>query len=259
MLEIGGVIDARRQHHHLGLLHAGGRQRAQHVEQLRRIVIDRQDTGGLEHLGEHAFYDLAVLEHVRHPGGDAQIVLQHVHRAVGAAHQVRAADVRPDALRRVNADALRAKVGRIGQVSAREHVIAHDALLVVDVVDEQIERLRALLQPGFDAPPLVERDHARNDVERPGAIDRSALLVIDRKGDPHAANGCVGGLLARRELFGSERREKFDQCAGCGPRCTTGPDQLIEARRRRILFPGNPHAICEAPSDRLAATVAGRG
>ena len=46
---------------------------------------------------------------------------------------------------------------------------------------------------------------------------------------------------------GPERREKFDQRAGGGPRRTAGPDQLIEARRRRILFPGNPHAICRGP------------
>ena len=49
--------------------------------------------------------------------------------------------------------------------------------------------MRALLQPGLDAPPLVERDHARNDVERPGAIDRSALLVIDRERDAHGLDG----------------------------------------------------------------------
>ena len=101
------------------------------------IVIDRQDAGGLEQLREHALHDLAVLEHVRHAGGHAQVVLQHVHRAVGAAHQVRAADVRPDALRRDDADALRAEVAPSRPDNARGNTPSRDdALLVVDVVDE---------------------------------------------------------------------------------------------------------------------------
>jgi hypothetical protein len=130
---------------------------------------------------------------------------------------------------------------------------------MIDIVDEHVQRLGALLQSGFDAPPFIQRDHPRDDVERPGAIDRAALLVVDREGDAHAADGHVGGFLPRCQLFRTQRREKFDQRGGGGPRRAAGPDQLIEARRRRILFPGNPHVICQALFDCLAATVAGRG
>ena len=90
-----------------------------------------------------------------------------------------------------------------GFIVAREHAIAHDALRVIDVIDEQVQRQRALLQARLDAPPLIERNHTRNDIERPGAVDRATFLVIHSERDTHAADRDIGGLLARRELGGS--------------------------------------------------------
>jgi len=96
---------------------------------------------------------------------------------------------------------LRAKIGRVGQVAAWEHAVAHDALLVIDVIDEHVQRPGSLLQSGLDASPLIECNHPRYDVERPGAVDRTALLVVDGECDAHAADRDVGGLLPRGELI----------------------------------------------------------
>ncbi len=64
----------------------------------------------LEQLREHPLHDLAVLEHVRNARGHAQIVLEDVDGTVDVANQIGAADVRPHAVRRIDADACLAEI-----------------------------------------------------------------------------------------------------------------------------------------------------
>jgi hypothetical protein len=99
--------------------------------------------------------------------------------------------------RRVDADALRAEVDRFRQHLLREDLVLDDALVVIEVVDEQVQRLHALLQPKPRLAPLLFRDHSRDHVEGPGAVDRPALLRIDGEGDAHLLDGDLGRKLAR--------------------------------------------------------------
>ena len=69
----------------------------QRVEQAAAVVVDRPDRQSLEQLRKRLLHQLPVLQHVRHAGGAAQIVFQHVDLAVAVAHQVGARDVAPDA------------------------------------------------------------------------------------------------------------------------------------------------------------------
>ena len=91
-----------------GLADAVGRERDEHPVQLVGVRVDGQDALLREQIGEHALGDRPVLEHVADAGGHAQVVLEHVHRAVGVAHEIAAGDVRPHAELRVDADGTRA-------------------------------------------------------------------------------------------------------------------------------------------------------
>ena len=223
VLEVSGVVDARRQHHDFGATATARRQRGQAVEQLRWVVVHRQDRAVGEQFREHPLHHQPVLEHVRHAGGHAQVVFEHVHRAVAVAHQVGAADVRPDTVRRRRPDALWPEILRVGQQFGREHLVLDDPLVVVDVVDEQVQRLDPLAQPALDARPLVARDHPRDDVERPGAVDRAAFLGVDGEGDAEVADRQVRGgppvahfLLGQRTKVVAEAARHGPYLAGCG-------------------------------------------
>ena len=107
-----------------------------------------------EHLRKRALHQVAVLQHVGDAGGHAQIVFQHVDLAVAVAHQVGAGDVAPDAARRIDAHALRTvERGRADDLLGNDLVL-QDLLIVIDVVDELVERVDALLEAALDPLPL---------------------------------------------------------------------------------------------------------
>ena len=74
-----------------------------------------------------------------------------------------------------------------------------DLLVVVDVVDEGIERAHALLESAFERIHSSRQD-ARHDVERDQAL-RAFLLAVDREGDADAVEQRIGlGALLRQAL-----------------------------------------------------------
>ena len=59
-----------------------------------------------------------ILKHVGHTRGNPEVVFQHVDSTVGVAHQVRPANMRPDAMARLGAHALLQKLGELLMISA---------------------------------------------------------------------------------------------------------------------------------------------
>ena len=230
MLEIGGVVDAGRQQHDERHLARPGREARERLVQLGRIVVDRQDGRRLEQLGEDSLGHHPVLDHVRDAGRHAQVVLEHVERAVAVAHEIRAADVRPHAAFRLHARALRPVVPRIGQQLLRKDAVLDDLLIGVDVLDEAVERHHALLQSRLGPFPLRPRDDAREDVEGPGPVDVSTVR-IDREGDAHRLDRQLGGEAPRRELRGGETGQVLHQRTGRGPRLSRFLQELVERGR----------------------------
>ena len=199
MLEVGAVVHARRQHDHGRVDHARRRDRAQRLEQQVRVVRDRRDAVRTEQFGEQPHHHLAVLEHVAHTAGHAQVVLEHVvaAAAVGVAgtHDVDAGDVRVDAAGHVDAAHLAAVLRVVQHLLLRHDAGVEDALLVVDVVDEVIQRGHALRQPLLHLRPLVFRDDARNQVEGNQPLGSGAVLVlraVHGEGDADAAKDHLG-------------------------------------------------------------------
>ena len=82
------------------------------------------------------------------------------------AHQVRAGDVAPDAPGRIDAAALGAIERRRLDDLFRNNFVFQDFLVVVDVVDEFVQRVDALLEAALDPVPFLSADDTRNQVER---------------------------------------------------------------------------------------------
>ena len=77
---------------------------------------------------------------------------------VGAgAHQVDAANVGVDAVRRPRAGAGDAILAVAEHDVGRDHAVGEDAAGAVDVVDEGVDRVHPLLEPGGEIAPIRAR------------------------------------------------------------------------------------------------------
>jgi hypothetical protein len=72
-------------------------------------------------------------------------------------------------------------------------------LLVIDVIDEKVEGVNALLEPLFNPVPLRSFYNAWNDVKREYFLGGRAVAV-NVKRDPALQQQTLGGLLAKQEL-----------------------------------------------------------
>ncbi len=111
VLIIGRIVMTRRQHdaHRLAAT-PRRRHRLHRLQQAVGIAVDRLDAIFAEQLGAQPHHRLAVFEHVAHPRRRAGIVLQHEELVGPGAHQIDAADMRPDAVRRAHAGDLGAEL-----------------------------------------------------------------------------------------------------------------------------------------------------
>ncbi|MCY1278586.1 hypothetical protein D9M70_273170 [compost metagenome] len=210
MLEVGAVEAPRGEHHHAGVVQRAGA--LQGVEQQVRVVVDRRDALRGKQLGEQAHHHLAVLEHVADAARGAQVVLQHVVGAVAVAHQVDPGDVRVDVA--VQVEALhRQLVALVGQhLLGGDDPGLDDALVVVEVGEEHVQRLDALDAALLDHAPFAGGDGAGNDVEGDQALG-ALVVAVEGEGDPRPVEQQVGFAAA----LGQQVVRGFFQPAGKFP------------------------------------------
>ena len=154
-----------------------------------------------EELGEQAHHHLAVLEHVRDAGGDAQVVFENAEFAGVVAHDVDAGDVGVDAPGHVDALHLRAVLRVAENLFSGNHARFENLLVVVNVVDEGVERADALLEAGLEPNPFFERQDAGHDVEGDQALG-AFVLAVHGEGDADAMEEGVGLGALLCESFG---------------------------------------------------------
>jgi hypothetical protein len=191
VLEVRRVVHAWREQHDSGVRHALRRDGAQVFEQQVGIVLHGRDAVALEQFREEPHHHLAVFQHVRDAARHAQVVFQHVVLASVGAHDVDAGDVGVDVARDIHAHHFLAELRVLQHLVGRDLAGAQDVLLVVDVVDEVIQRLHALAQAGFEMAPFGRRDDARNDVERNQPLG-AGVVPIDGERDTDAPEHQVG-------------------------------------------------------------------
>ena len=205
VLEVGGVADARRQHDEGRIGDVRRRQRAQRRQQRLAVVRDRADLVAIEQPRHHALGDLAVGEHVGHAARHPQVVLEHDEPAVLEAHEVGAGDRDVDVAMHADAAHLAAVVPAAVDQLARHDAFGEDPALVVDVLQEQVDRRQALRQAAVERPPLRGGDDPRQQVERKDALG-ALLVAVDREGDALGQEGLVGLDLAQRRARPARRR-----------------------------------------------------
>ncbi len=129
----------------LGSRHASGGSLDQFAAELLAIFRNALDRETLHEVGKGALHQMPVLDHVGDAGGRARIVLQHIEIALGIADDVGAGDVDIGAARRIVAHHFRPEVRVSEHEVGRQDAVLQDLALVIDVPEEQIERLDALL------------------------------------------------------------------------------------------------------------------
>ena len=180
------------------------------------VALDRADGVAGEEVGQDPLHDRPVGQHVGDAGRGPQVVLEDQELALVVPHQVDARDVAADAARRRHAVDLtqveRAREHGLG----RHHALAEDQLRPVDVLQEVVERLDPLLQPGLQAPPGPGRDHPRDDVEGKDLLDPLGVRV-DGEGDAVVAEHLHRQVVAASELVGAEPAQLLEHPPVGGP------------------------------------------
>ncbi len=235
MLEIGGVVDSRREHRNHRPLPRPRRQRGQGFVQSRGVIVDRKDVANLEQLRKQAFHEQTVFEHVGHTRRHAQIVLQHVNGAVPVAHQIGAAYMCPHPKTGRFAHALRPEIARTFEQFARKYAVLDDGLLVVEVVDEQVQRGKSLFQARFDPSPLVACHNPRDDVEGPGAVDIRPVAV-DGEVDAHGHDRRIHGCTPLVQFGRTQALQIIEQCPRRRTRLAVSAYEFIVDARQTVLI-----------------------
>ena len=231
VLEVSRIVDPRRQDRHHRVVLVGGDTRQQSAE-LGDVVVDGLDAVRPEQLREGPLGDDPILEQVRNPGRDAEVVLEDVDGAVLTAHEIASADVCPHTAGGIEAHALGPEARRSREELGRHDTRADTALVVVDVVNEEVQGPQTLNEPAPDPIPFRSRQDAGDDVERPGPVDRRILARL--KSYAEVADLALGGPLAFRQGVDAEQGEVVPQAFGGGPRASVGLHQLVVARSRFI-------------------------
>ena len=74
----------------------------------------------------------------------------------------------------------------------RNHPVAQHVLVVINVVEQEVDRGDPLDDPALDVAPFLGRQDARQDVERQDPVDR-LRIGIDRKGNAEIVKLGIGG------------------------------------------------------------------
>ena len=227
VLEIGRIVYPRRQQHYGRLLGcARWRNGFQSLEQFARIDVHRSDPQAFEQPRERPLHQVAVLQNVGDAGRHPQIVLEHVDLPVAMAHQIGPGDVAPDASRRINAAALRAiRRGGADHLFGDDFVL-ENLLVVIDIVDELVQRVDALAEPAFDPVPLLGANDARDQVEWKDAL-RAGGVAVDVERDPHLQQQTLGRTLAAEKLPFFKRLNRFQEKTGLRPGTSPAFEHLV--------------------------------
>jgi len=198
VLEVGGVVRAGREQHHLRVLPAG-RDLAERLQEPGAVVRDRPQPDAFQHVGEGAHHHVPVLDHVADAGRRARVVFQHHEAARRVADDIDAANVDVGAVRQVDAAHDRLEVGVAEDQFRRDHSVGEDLLVVVDVVQQVVQRGDPLPDPGLDGRPIGRGQHTRDAIEGQHSVRRVALR-IHREGDAQVAQLGIGVRSAPLQL-----------------------------------------------------------
>ena len=115
---------------------------------------------------------------------------------------------------------------RLLDVEPRDDLVLEDLLVVVNIVQEQVERHDALGEPGLQMLPLGGGHHPRDRIEGENPLG-AAVVVIDIEGDALAQEVEFGIRLAREEVLLVELAEFAQQRRAMGAHRTIGAEHFV--------------------------------
>ena len=199
VLVVRGVVETGRQEHDRRVVDAWRREPAQVAQELVHVALDRPHGVAGEQVRKDALHDVAVGQHIRGAGGRPQVVLEDEELALAVPYQVDAGDVAVDAVGDGQAFDLPHVEGAAEHDLGRDGALLEDQLAAVDVLEEEVQGGKALLQAGFEAPPGARRDDPRDDVEREHLLG-PLLVRVDGEGDPVVPEHLEGQVVPALEL-----------------------------------------------------------
>ena len=107
------------------------------------------------------------------------------------------------------------EVDRVLQQGRRENAVLDDLLVVIQIIDETIECDHALFQAFLYLHPVRLGNNARNDVEWPGAVNRTFLFRIDGKCHAHELDRHFRGDLVFLDFPVAEIAQILAKGGGC--------------------------------------------
>ena len=144
----------------------------------------------------------------------------------------------PDAARWIETHARLPEARRGAQDLGRDDAVLDDPLLVIDVVNEEVERADALLQAALDEAPFRRRDNPRHEIERKDPLG-SGVVAVDAEGNAHVQERAFRRLLATKEFAVGQSFDELAERARRRPRLAVGVEHLIEETAGFVV--GEPH------------------
>ena len=117
-------------------------------------------------------------------------------------------------------------------------------LVVVDVVDEQVQRADPLLEALLDPVPFGRRDDPRDEIEGKDPLGAGAVAVhVER--DAHVQERALGRLLPAQQLAVRHRLDQLDQRPGGRLEARARLEHLVEEGAGLIVLEFHREAYCQ--------------
>jgi hypothetical protein len=154
VLEIGRVVDARREQHDLRIAAGHGSDLAHGGHQLHAVIVDAAQTDTVKQIRKGAQHRMAIFDDITDARRGARIVLKHAEGAAPVADDVDAADVHIRFVANRDSPHFRPKIGVVEDQIGGNDAILDDLLLMVEVVEQEVESSHPLGDRAFDVLPF---------------------------------------------------------------------------------------------------------
>ena len=229
MLVVGRVVHPRSEQDDVGISHLGRRERPEGVQQQAAVLLDVAHPGAPEQPGHTALQRVAAGEHVAHSRRNPQVVLEDREPVVGP-NEVGAAHGDVGAVRHLHPPHLDPVVLVPVHQLGRDDAVPDDVALVVDVMEEQVQRPQPLFEAAGHLVPRVAAHEAGQAVNRKDALD-GLLVAIDREGDPLVEEGPGDPLLDLPEVVRRGLADGLEEIRAVGPGHAVPLEHLVVERR----------------------------
>src|SRR5262249_25080951 len=111
--------------------------------------------------------------------------------------------------------------------------IAKNPLLVIDVVDEFVQGMNALLQAAFDVVPIGGRNDSWNQVEREDPF-RAGRVSINVESDAQLKKQAFGGVFITQKMPVGQRFDRLEKKLDVRPGMPVALEHLVEKPLRPV-------------------------